>query len=171
MVITSGVCPVSQRLLPDRREFYGEDPLFERLSSLSSRRHLPRVLKCIYRFRAQTAAIAHQISCDCRDVSMIALGAVKCADVEAGWNSRSTRPTHPCIALWAMLAGDERVTGRGMTFRHQPSNVWASDQPLFLKSVRSDAVACRSGIRFGGLGRDLAKRRTSRRFSTRSTIL
>ena len=46
--------------------------------------------------------------------------------------------------------------------RHQPS-VWASNQPLFRRSVRSDAAVCRSWFRFGPLGRDLARRRTSRR--------
>src|SRR5258708_36475871 len=41
-VIACAVCPVSQRLPLDRRQFYGEGRFFERLGSWGSGRHLPR---------------------------------------------------------------------------------------------------------------------------------
>jgi hypothetical protein len=147
--------------------------LFERLGPWGSGWHLPRFLKGINRSRVQAAAVVHRISCDGHHMSVIALGAIECADIEAGWAPRNTRQMHPYIAFWAMrlLAGDEWVTGRGISFYHQPSNACASNQPSFLTSVRSDAAAGRSWFRFGPLGRDWARRRISRRFSTTSAIL
>jgi len=65
--------------------------LFEPLGSLCAGRHRLRFLKRVNRSRVQAAAVTHQISCDRDHVSMIALGALKCADIEAGWPS-STRP-------------------------------------------------------------------------------
>jgi hypothetical protein len=58
--------------------------LFQRLGSLRAGWHRPRFLKRINRFGVQTTVVAHQIGCDGHDVSLIALGAVKGADVEAG---------------------------------------------------------------------------------------
>jgi hypothetical protein len=88
----------------------------------------------------QAAAVVHQISSDGHHMSVIALGAVECADIEAGWARRNTRQMHPYIAFWAMrlLAGDGWVTGRGISFYHQPSNACASNHPSFLTSVRSE---------------------------------
>jgi hypothetical protein len=147
--------------------------LFERLGSWGSGRHLPGFLKGINRSRVQAAAVDRQIGCDGHDMNAIAPGAVECADIEAGWSPGNTRQTHPCIAFCATrsLTGDERVAERGTGFRHQPSDVWASNQPLFRRSVRSDAAVCRSWFRLGPVGRDLARRRTSRRFSTRFASL
>jgi hypothetical protein len=81
-------------------------------------------------------------------VRVIAFGAVECADIEAERSGRNARQVHPCIAFWAMrlLAGDERATGRGITFRHQPYNACPSNQPSFLESARSDAAASLSEL-------------------------
>jgi hypothetical protein len=147
--------------------------LFECLRSPRAGWHRPRLLKRINRFGVRITVVTRQIGWGGHDVGVIALGAVKGADIEAGRSARSPRQDHACIAFWATrsLAGDERIPGRGMSFRHQPSNVWASSQPLFLKSARRDKAVCRSWFRLAPLGRDRAKRRTSRRFSTRSAIL
>jgi hypothetical protein len=64
---------------------------FECLGSRGSGRHLPRFRKGVDRSRVQAVAVDHQIGCDGHDMNAIAPGAVKCADIEAGWSPRATR--------------------------------------------------------------------------------
>ncbi len=169
-VIACAVCPVSQRLPLDRQHFYGKGPPLS-----ASVRGAPGGIS-----RASSRASIDRAGCGCRSPDR--LRRFRC-ERDRTWRSKifgyrsrmvpgNTRQMHPCIALWAMrlLAGEVRAAGRGTTFRPQPS-VWASNQPSFRRSVRSDAAVCRSWFRFGPLGRDLARRRTSRRFSTRFASL
>jgi hypothetical protein len=57
---------------------------FRRVVSPRAGRHRLGFLERINRSRVQAAAVARQIRCDGHDVSVIALGAIECEDIEIG---------------------------------------------------------------------------------------
>jgi hypothetical protein len=85
-----------------------------------ARRHAPRLLKSICRHIVQTADISPQIRCGSDDVSVVAPGAVKGANIEAGWSAPKARKVHRCTVFWANparppAAGESRDEGRAPT--------------------------------------------------------
>jgi hypothetical protein len=100
----------------------------------------------------------HRIGRNRHDLGVIACGAIKCPDIEAGRPPCDVHKGHRCIAFWATLTryGGDRRAGNRKRLWHQPSNVCAFNQFLFLRSLRSDKAICRCWFRFDPGGSDLA---------------
>ena len=100
----------------------------------------------------------HRIGRDRHDLGVIACGAIKCPDIEAGRPPCDVHKGHRCIAFWATRTryGGEGRAGSRKRLWHQPSNVCALNQFLFLRSLRSDKAICRCWLRFDPGGSDLA---------------
>jgi hypothetical protein len=82
---------------------------------------------------------------DSQNVGVIALAAIECPDIEAGWSACDAHECHRGAAFGAVstLNGGERKAGERNGLWHQRFNVCAFSHFWFFKSRRRDKAICR----------------------------
>lgn len=96
---------------------------FECHAALRTGRHSPRLFQSVQRHRIRTADFCRQVRCGSDDLSVVAAGPFKRANIETGGRAHLPRKVHRSVAFRAMQpARQRRVTHvSGDKFRHPAS--------------------------------------------------
>ena len=108
---------------PEVRRSTRQSCFSKRLTSLFATRHSPCLFEGVCRHVIQIARLRRQVWPQSDDLSVVAAGAFKRTNIEAGWRAHQPREVHGSIAFWARPAARRRRGKHELRdeFRYPPS--------------------------------------------------